>query len=183
MIKHRQIERKGYVRRRVLPNISGPQQHHHMENGIVRDKQSEARFTAARARVRKRLGHYQNDPDMLGLAPVEGRKHTNIQTEKWLEEIKDRPIEADAAVQTEENLFQDGPRSDSPKSRLAPEFTPEPGQDKSTQILPDDPDLFVFDEEVGIVLEALVGKTLEMSLLEVIEEEEDWANRDNQRET
>ena len=35
-----------------------------------------------------------------------------------------------------------------------------------------DPDLFVFDEEVGIVLEAVVGKTLEQSLLEVIDEEE-----------
>ena len=35
------------------------------------------------------------------------------------------------------------------------------------QILPDDPDLFVFDEEVVVVLEALVGKTLEQGLLEV----------------
>ncbi len=41
------------------------------------------------------------------------------------------------------------------------------GVDKSTQILPDDPDLFVFDEEVVVVLEALVGKTLEQGLLEV----------------
>ena len=41
------------------------------------------------------------------------------------------------------------------------------GIDKSTQILPDDPDLFVFDEEVVVVLEALVGKTLEQGLLEV----------------
>ena len=43
------------------------------------------------------------------------------------------------------------------------------GVDKSTQILPDDPDLFVFDEEVVVVLEALVGKTLEQGLLEVRE--------------
>jgi hypothetical protein len=35
------------------------------------------------------------------------------------------------------------------------------------QILPDDPDLFVFDEEVVGVLETLVGKTLEQGLIEV----------------
>ena len=49
---------------------------------------------------------------------------------------------------------------------------PPPSNDAWTQIEAADPDLFVFDEEVGIVLEAIVGKTLEQSLLEVIDEEE-----------
>ena len=49
---------------------------------------------------------------------------------------------------------------------------PPPSNDAWTQIEAADPDLFVFDEEVGIVLEAVVGKTLEQSLLEVIDEEE-----------
>ncbi len=37
-----------------------------------------------------------------------------------------------------------------------------PSLDKSTQILPDDPDLFDFDEEVTIVLDAMVSKTVEL---------------------
>lgn len=41
------------------------------------------------------------------------------------------------------------------------------GPDKSTQILPDDPDLFAFDDEVVLLLDALVAKTLERGLLEV----------------
>ena len=36
----------------------------------------------------------------------------------------------------------------------------------------DDPDLFSFNDEVIVVLEALVGKTLEQSMMEVLEEEE-----------
>ena len=49
---------------------------------------------------------------------------------------------------------------------------PPPSSDAWTQIEAADPDLFVFEEEVGLVLEAVVGKTLEQSLLEVIDEEE-----------
>lgn len=39
--------------------------------------------------------------------------------------------------------------------------------DKSTQISPDDPDLFVFEKEVAFILDELVGKTLEQGLMEV----------------
>ena len=49
---------------------------------------------------------------------------------------------------------------------------PPASSDAWTQIEAADPDLFVFEEEVGLVLEAVVGKTLEQSLLEVIDEEE-----------
>ena len=135
---------------------------------------SEARYTAARARVRKRLAHFQKQqPRGPGVSsgsvpPVEGRKHTNLQTEQWLEEIRDRVPENDVAVQTDPTS-DSGPGSPRQAFRSPPVT---PSVDKATQILPDDPDLFVFDDEVAIVLEALVGKTIEQSLLEVIEEEE-----------
>ena len=92
----------------------------------------------------------------------------DIQTDHWLEEIKARPPETEAAVQTElddEALTQPHPQ---PREAFAPVET----LDKATQILPDDPELFAFDEEVTLVLEALVAKTMEQSLLEVIDEEE-----------
>ena len=72
-------------------------------------------------------------------------------------------------------LFQATAESySSPPTTAAREaFTARPDTaDKATQILPDDPELFVFDDEVSMVLEALVAKTMEASLLEVIEEEE-----------
>lgn len=49
---------------------------------------------------------------------------------------------------------------------------PPASEDKETQIEVDDPDLHVFDEDVVLVLEALVHKTLEQGLLEIIDEEE-----------
>jgi Radial spoke protein 3 len=73
---------------------------------------------------------------------------------------KDRLAESDVGVQTERDIWP---------PIVAPRQVPDTyGVDKSTQILPDDPDLFVFDEEVVVVLEALVGKTLEQGLLEVV---------------
>jgi len=46
------------------------------------------------------------------------------------------------------------------------------GHDKETQIFPNDPLLFLFDKEVVVVLEAIIGRTLEQSLVEVLQEEE-----------
>lgn len=84
-----------------------------------------------------------------------------IQTEQYLEEISDRPVEKDMDTQTD-------PIADRPPSPL---FVPaKSGEDKSTQI---DPDLvFNFDLEVENILSVLVAKTLEQSLMEVREEEE-----------
>eukprot|EP00294_Goniomonas_avonlea_P016186 CAMPEP_0114552940 /NCGR_PEP_ID=MMETSP0114-20121206/7389_1 /TAXON_ID=31324 /ORGANISM="Goniomonas sp, Strain m" /LENGTH=332 /DNA_ID=CAMNT_0001737843 /DNA_START=220 /DNA_END=1218 /DNA_ORIENTATION=+ len=93
--------------------------------------------------------------------PVEGRKHMDIQTDVFLEEISDRPVEADVGSQTD--AFMDRPPS--------PMFVPmKTGVDVETQI--EDADLFDFDFEVEPILEVLVGKTLEQSLMEVLEEEE-----------
>ncbi|KAM3859846.1 radial spoke head protein 3 homolog [Diretmus argenteus] len=92
---------------------------------------------------------------------LEGRKHIDIQTELYLEELSD-PIEVtNAEYQTDAVL-------DKPATPL---FIPaKSGKDVATQI--EEGELFDFDREVQPVLEVLVGKTLEQSLLEVMEEEE-----------
>lgn len=93
--------------------------------------------------------------------PVEGRKHVDVQTELYLEEIADRVIEVDMECQTD--AFLDKP----PTPLFIPAKT---GKDVATQIL--EGELFDFDLEVKPMLEVLVGKTIEQSLLEVTEEEE-----------
>ncbi|XP_046334418.1 radial spoke head protein 3 homolog B-like [Haliotis rufescens] len=93
--------------------------------------------------------------------PVEGRKHMDVQTELYLEELSDRVEEADVECQTD--AFLDRPPS--------PLFIPaKTGVDIATQIL--EGDLFDFDVEARPILEVLVGKTVEQALLEVMEEEE-----------
>lgn len=101
---------------------------------------------------------------------VEGRKHIDVQTELYLEELSDRVEEADVDCQTD--AFLDRPPS--------PLFVPaKTGKDTATQIL--EGDLFDFDVEVKPILEVLVGKTMEQSLLEVMEEEELANLRSQQR--
>ncbi|TPX45283.1 hypothetical protein SeMB42_g00001 [Synchytrium endobioticum] len=92
---------------------------------------------------------------------VEGRRHVDVQTDVYLEELSDKVPEADAAAQTD--AFLDRPPS--------PLYIPQKsGTDVSTQIL--DGELFDFDVEVAPILEVLVGKTLEQALMEVAEEDE-----------
>ncbi|XP_029452493.1 radial spoke head protein 3 homolog [Rhinatrema bivittatum] len=93
--------------------------------------------------------------------PVEGRKHIDVQTEIYLEEITDRIEEIDVSCQTD--AFLDRPPT--------PLFIPaKSGADVATQI--EEGELFDFDIEVKPMLEVLVGKTIEQALLEVMEEEE-----------
>ncbi len=231
-LRQKQAERRSYVRKRVLPTIGAglaaeSRNRPRIElagltnsaGGSSTGKSSsdngyastDARFAAARTRVRKRLAQFQNGngsrpggpahppPNRRPAAaanratgeraPVQGRQHRDMQTERWLEEIKDRAPETEVGVQTEEALWPTAPPettvsepgSAAATSRGLPNGggpreafqTPPPDTtDKSTQIEAADPDLFVFDDEVVIVLEALVHKTLEHSLLEVIDEEE-----------
>ncbi|CAH1105153.1 unnamed protein product [Psylliodes chrysocephalus] len=107
----------------------------------------------------------------LGSPPaVSGRKHERIQTEDYLEEIFVNPPVNDICTQTD--LFLDRP--------VSPFYvTAKTGIDTGTQIYPGD--LFDFDMEVQPILEVLVGKTIEQSLLEVLEEEELAALREQQR--
>lgn len=102
--------------------------------------------------------------------PVEGRKHVDVQTELYLEELSDRVEEADVECQTD--AFLDRPPS--------PLFVPaKTGMDTATQIF--EGDLFDFDIECKPILEVIVGKTVEQSLLEVMEEEELANLRQQQR--
>ncbi|XP_050394415.1 radial spoke head protein 3 homolog [Patella vulgata] len=101
---------------------------------------------------------------------VEGRKHIDVQTELYLEELSDRVEEADVDCQTD--AFLDRPPS--------PLFIPaKTGIDVTTQIL--EGELFDFNIEVKPILEVLIGKTVEQSLLEVMEEEELANLRSQQR--
>ncbi|XP_026578242.1 radial spoke head protein 3 homolog B-like [Pseudonaja textilis] len=93
--------------------------------------------------------------------PLEGRRHVDVQTELYLEELSDRIIEVDVECQTD--AFLDRPAT--------PLFIPaKTGRDVATQIW--EGELFDFDIEVRPMLEVLVGKTIEQALLEVMEEEE-----------
>lgn len=93
--------------------------------------------------------------------PPGGRKHIDVQTDNYLEELTDKVPEVEEETQTE--AFMDRPPS--------PLFIPsKTGHDMATQIEPGD--LFDFDMEVVPILEVLVGKTLQVSMMEVMEEEE-----------
>ena len=92
--------------------------------------------------------------------PTEGRKHIDVQTEQYLEELTDRPIEVDVDTQTDAFMDQ----------LPAPIFIPmKTGVDVETQIYEGD----LFDFDMGWSRSwVLVGKTLEQSMMEVMEEEE-----------
>ena len=69
--------------------------------------------------------------------PTEGRKHIDVQTEQYLEELTDRPVEVDVDTQTDAFMDQ----------LPAPIFIPmKTGVDVETQIY--EGDLFDFDMEV-----------------------------------
>ncbi|XP_038595966.1 radial spoke head protein 3 homolog [Tachyglossus aculeatus] len=118
-------------------------------------KQQEAQRKAlARRRAKEQL--QPRTPE-----PVEGRKHVDVQTELYLEELSDHVVEVDMECQTD--AFLDRP----PTPLFIPAKT---GKDVATQI--EEGELFDFDIEVKPMLEVLVGKTIEQALLEVMEEEE-----------
>lgn len=100
---------------------------------------------------------------------VEGRRHIDIQTDAYLEELTDTVPEVDTYTQTD--AFLDRP----PTPIFVPQKT---GLDAITQI--ENGDLFDFDFEVEPILEVLVGKVLEQGLMEVLEEEELSAMRAHQ---
>lgn len=103
--------------------------------------------------------------------PVDGRAHMTMQTEDFLEEITDRPVEQDVETQTL-------PSMDRPASPLF--VRAKIGFDVETQI--EAGDLFDFDLEVEPILEVLVGKTIHVAMLELMQEEELEAIRLQQEE-
>ena len=103
--------------------------------------------------------------------PVDGRTHLGMQTENFLEELTDKPVEADAETQT--SAFMDRP--------MSPLFVvATTGRDHATQIMPGH--LFDFDLEVEPLLEVLVGKTIHVAMLKLVQEEELEAIRAQQEE-
>ncbi|CAH8608727.1 unnamed protein product [Schistosoma margrebowiei] len=93
--------------------------------------------------------------------PLDGRLHQPVQTELYLEALTEQIEEADETCQTDD--FLDRPPT--------PLYVPaKVGVDVMTQIY--EGDLFDFDLEVTPILEVLIGKTIEQSLLEIAEEEE-----------
>lgn len=135
-----------------------------------------ARAAEARRRslARKKAQSQQFRGAQLRLSsppPVHGRRHEKLQTELYLEELMENPVVTDMTTQTD--LFLDRP--DSPAFVAACQ-----GIDAETQIWPGD--LFDFDMEVQPILEVLVGKTIEQALIEVLEEEELAALREQQRQ-
>ncbi|KAJ3130522.1 Radial spoke head protein 3 [Nowakowskiella sp. JEL0407] len=93
--------------------------------------------------------------------PVDGRRHIDVQTELYLEELSDKVPESYAATQTDAFLDR------APSPLYIPQKS---GVDVATQVY--EGELFDFDFEVQPILEVLVGKTLEQALMEVMEEEE-----------
>ncbi|KAJ8936156.1 hypothetical protein NQ314_012471, partial [Rhamnusium bicolor] len=134
-----------------------------------------ARAAEARRRsiARRKAKNQQIKASQLRLGsppPVAGRKHERVQTENYLEELFVNPPVADMCTQTD--LFVERP--------ISPFYVPaKTGADAETQIYPGD--LFDFDMEVQPILEVLVGKTIEQALIEVLEEEELAALREQQR--
>lgn len=119
---------------------------------VARQSKSKRRSSGQKVDTRVR----PNTPPAVG-----GRSHMTVQTETYLEELTDKVPEVDEGTQTD--AYMDRP--------AAPMFIPQnTGLDAGTQI--EDGDLFDFDFEVEPILEVLVGKTLEMGMMEVLEEEE-----------
>jgi hypothetical protein len=80
--------------------------------------------------------------------------HNEIQTEKYVEVLTDKPPEREEGVATEFYL-------DRPPVPLFQPKMPSKENCKGTQIFDEDPDLFNFDEEIEPMLNVLISKTLE----------------------
>ena len=85
---------------------------------------------------------------MVAPRPVDGRDHFSIQTEPFVETLRDRPIQYEKECQTD--LYLDRP--------VEREFDPMKGKtgvDRTTQIEENDPELFDFDYEVEPIVDVV----------------------------
>eukprot|EP00828_Plagiopyla_frontata_P039665 TRINITY_DN5225_c0_g1_i4.p1 TRINITY_DN5225_c0_g1~~TRINITY_DN5225_c0_g1_i4.p1 ORF type:complete len:785 (-),score=152.18 TRINITY_DN5225_c0_g1_i4:68-2422(-) len=99
--------------------------------------------------------------DLSTPTAVQGRRHFQMQTDKYVEQITEKQQDFHEEIQTDFFI-------DRPVDRL---FVPvKDGIDEETQILPNE--LFDFTEEVEPILSVIVSKTLLQSRMEVLEEEE-----------
>lgn len=93
--------------------------------------------------------------------PRENRIDLEIQTEPYLQEVEEKPVEVN--IETQTDAFLDRPTT-------PPYIPPKNGIDIEIQV--EEADLFDFDFEVQPIVSTIVGKTLEQAFLEVNEEEE-----------
>jgi hypothetical protein len=123
-----------------------------------REKEKE-RKTILRQKQKQQLQGQERDtgtPD-----PVDGRQHMEIQTDHFLEELVDKPPEYSQNVQTDFYI-------DRPQTPLF--MATKTATDIATQI--EEGDLFDFDLEVEPILEVLVGRTMHVAMLELMQEDE-----------
>lgn len=93
--------------------------------------------------------------------PLAGRQNIDIQTDQFVEELTDKAPCYEIGCQTEIKI----------ERPQTPRFMPRKrGVDKKTLV--QDNELFNFEDEVQAILTVLCGKTLEVSRMEVLEEEE-----------
>ncbi|XP_032441101.1 radial spoke head protein 3 homolog [Xiphophorus hellerii] len=155
-----------YDRRVVRGNLNGQQvisKNNHSDPGMQQRQQAYRRRAIARKQAKDQLK--TKTPEA-----IQGRQHVDVQTDSFLEELSNIIQVSEMDCQTDDFL-------DKPSTPL---FVPaKSGVDVETQI--EEGDLFDFDLEVQPVLEVLVGKTIEQSLLEVMEEEELACLRTQQR--
>ncbi|KAL7389100.1 hypothetical protein ABVT39_026492 [Epinephelus coioides] len=153
----RRVVRGNTYAQHIIPTTAQP-------DPVEIQRQQELRRRAI-ARKRAREHFRPRTPEAL-----QGRKHIDVQTELYLEELSDVIVATDIECQTD--AFLDKPAT--------PLFIPaKSGKDVATQI--EEGELFDFDREVQPLLEVLVGKTIEQSLEEVMEEEELACLRAQQR--
>ncbi|XP_030578008.1 radial spoke head protein 3 homolog [Archocentrus centrarchus] len=153
----RRVVRGNTYSKRIVPTAAEP------DPAEIRRQQANRKRAIARKQAREQLR--PSTPEAL-----QGRKHIDVQTELYLEELSNVIVATDIECQTD--AFLDRPTT--------PLFIPaKSGKDVETQI--EEGELFDFDVEVQPVLEVLVGKTIEQSLLEVMEEEELACLRAQQR--
>lgn len=133
------------------------------------DKAAELRRRNA---LRKKNISHKNQRNILGTPPpVAGRRHEDVQTDKYLEELVSRPPEF--SVETQTDLFLEKPAT--------PPYVPAKiGVDVATEIK--DGELFQFDIEAQSIIDVLVDSTLELSILEVAHEKEINRIREKQAE-
>lgn len=123
--------------------------------------------------LRKIQQHMQRKQrNILGSPPpVCGRRHEVIQTDKYLEELINYPVEFNAETQTD--LFLER----QPEPPYIPAKT---GVDAATEIA--EGELFHFEAEAQPIIDVLVDNTLELSILEVAHEKEIASIRKRQAE-
>ncbi|XP_015243484.1 PREDICTED: radial spoke head protein 3 homolog isoform X1 [Cyprinodon variegatus] len=140
---------------------------------IPRTDQSDPATNERQQAFRRRAIARRQERDYLRTKTPEAllsRQHVDVQTDLYLEELSNVISATDIECQTDK--FMDKPAT--------PLFIPaKTGVDAETQI--EEGELFDFDLEVQPVLEVLVGKTIEQSLLEAMEEEELACLRNQQR--